>query len=87
MKYNQLFNFTQFKQLYNTAKNVEENSIKRKLDYKRNTIINKTNLFSYNYKGRDYSINFNKNPGINSEVFKFINIFKAGEGDYNLIGL
>ena len=88
MKNNQLFNFTQFKQLYNTAKKAEKYNGQRNLDeIGSKSISNQANLFSYSSSGTDYSINLNQNPGINEQFFEFLNNFKAGEDNYNLIRL
>jgi hypothetical protein len=91
MKYTQLFNFTQFKQLYNTCKNVTTTKKdERNLQQieKVGIINNKANLFSYShYTGTKYQINYIKNLGINSDYFEYLNNFKAGDKKYNLIHL
>lgn len=84
MKNEQLFNFSQFKELYNTVKNVSSYNKKRSLDVKKNNIVKTANLFTYNDGKTEYSINLNKNLGIYDDHFEFLNDFKAGIDTYNL---
>ena len=87
MRYNQLFNYTQFKLLYNTCNNVTINKKARDLEQNdKEPIYNKANLFSYShYSGTEYSLDYSTNPGINSKFFEYENNFKAGEKKYNLM--
>ena len=90
MKHDQIFNFTQFKQLYNTAKNATmENKERRNLENNNNkkTILQQANIFSYSDKGTDYTIYLTKNPGFNENYFEYLNNFKAGERIFDLVRL
>ena len=88
MKYNQLFNFSQFKELYNTVKNSTSYNKRRNLvDNNNNNIIQKANLFNYSDGKTEYHINLNKNPGLGSKYFEFSSDFKVGSDSNNLIRL
>ena len=87
MKNNLLFNFSQFKELYNTAKNASSYNKRRNSEEKNNKILQKTNFFTYSDGKTDYSITMSKNPGLGDDHFEFFNDFKVGTDNYNLVRL